>query len=146
MLVEPGSNLLHTGLVDDLHVCRRVTEGANRHVGFPVHRDAAFGRTVRIDHLDTVPLREARDHLGRTLVAKGDPQRIVGVVRMFGLREKVRERLARVVEVRGAIVADVSEPARTRRSDGPGRPHTASRSKAPSPTCTALEWNNGIHT
>ena len=69
---------------------------------------------------------------GEPFVAERDAQRVVGVVGVLGLREQVRERLARVVEVGRAVVADVGEP--PRRGEPPAEPDRARRDDRRRPT------------
>ena len=130
MLVDVGAGLLVAVVVDDLYVVRCEPEGTRRCPDVAVHGDATFGRAVRVDHFEAEPSCETFDDLGRTLVAERDAQRVVGVVGALGLREEIRERLAGVVGVRRAVVPYVAGVT----SDGAH------------PTCTALEWNSGMHT
>ena len=97
----------------------REAERTGALLGVAVDGDAALGRAVRVDHLDAEPAAERLDDLGRALVAERDAQRVVGVVGLLGLREEVRERLARVVEVGRAVAADVGQPARRARTGAP---------------------------
>ena len=115
-------------------------------LGVAVHRDATFGRAVRVDHLDAEAARERVDDLGRSFVAERDPQRVVGVVGPLGLREQVRERLAGVVEVGRAVAADVGQPARRARTAGPSPTLAPTTIDGAHPTCTAFEWKSGMHT
>ena len=110
--VEAGPRLLGAVLVDHLDSGADEPERARPLLGVAVDRDAALGRAVRVDDLDAEAAGELLDDLRRALVAERDPQRVVRVVGVLGLGEQVAERLAGVVEVRGAVVPDVGQPAR----------------------------------
>ncbi len=107
-----GPRLLLAVLVDDLHPGPDLAQRAGALARFPIDGNSTFGGSVRIDDVHAEPPGERVHDLGRAFVAERHPQRVVGVVRVLGLREEVAERLARVVEVGRAVVAHVGATSR----------------------------------
>ena len=67
--------------VEHGHPVRQLAQRTRRGIGGTADRYAALGRTEPVYHVATEPLGEPGQIAGRALVAVGDAQRVVGVVR-----------------------------------------------------------------
>ncbi|SLE73451.1 Uncharacterised protein [Mycobacteroides abscessus subsp. massiliense] len=111
-----------------------LADGSCRRSLLPGNDHRVLGRTKPVVHCDIESPCEFGDIRFGSFVSECHPQWIGGVVRVFCGRQHVGQRLAHVVHVRGADLADVGQKSRCgefRRSkrgscgdgDGPSRQH-----------------------
>ena len=101
--------------------CRRRPMDPRGRLPVRSKRDGAFRRAEDVDDPDTETRCGGLDDLWRPLVAEGDAQGVVGVVRPRRSGQQIRQQLAGVVEPGGAVVAHVGKEPRRAEATGQGK-------------------------